>query len=226
MLPISRPEANDEIRERLSLREWYPTLIAGGLSLLVIVGLLYLFDGVSPHARAPVLEGLTNSVFWLAAATIGACATIAALMLTTLTLMEQLDTRRMGPRFLFHLRLTVLAALSTIGLAVLTLVVTIFPSSSTEDFRPEQWQIDATYYGMVALTALMIGGFSIVLSSLYSTIADVFRNLPQRWVEDILAEDDEIEGRGETGVSTGVSPSQSLPHPAHPARTRERPTAD
>ena len=191
MLPISRPEANDVIRQRLSPREWLPTLFAGLISLVVIIGLLYLFDGVSPHARAPVLEGLTNSIFWLSAATIGACATIAALMLTTVTLMEHLETRRMGPRFLFHLRLTVLAALITIGVAVLTLVLTIFPSAGTDDFRPKQWQIDATFYAMVALTAIMIGGFSTVLSSLYSTIADVFRNLPQRWVEDILAEDDD-----------------------------------
>ncbi|MDP9366710.1 MAG: hypothetical protein M3Q03_00295 [Chloroflexota bacterium] len=195
MLPISRPEANDVIRERLSLREWWPTLIAGGLSLVVIAGLLYLFDEVSPHARAPVLEGLTNSVFWLASAMIGACATIAALMLTTLTLMEHLDTRRMGPRFLFHLRLTVLAALFTVGLAILALVLTIFPSAGTEDFQPEQWQNDATFYGMVGLTAMMIGSFSMVLSSLYSTIADVFRNLPQRWVADILAEDDGDDDR-------------------------------
>ncbi len=182
MLPISRPEANDEIRGRLTVREWWPTLIAGALSLVVIVGLLYLFDNVSPHARAPVLEGLTNSIFWLASAMIGSCATIAALMLTTLTLMEHLETHRMGPRFLFHLRLTVLAALFTVGLAILSLVLTIFPSAGTEDFRPEQWQIDATFYGMVGFTAMMIGSFSMVLSSLYSTMADIFRNLPQRWV--------------------------------------------
>ncbi len=182
MLPISRPEANDEIRGRSTVPEWWPTLIAGALSLVVIVGLLYLFDNVSPHARAPVLEGLTNSIFWLASAMIGSCATIAALMLTTLTLMEHLETHRMGPRFLFHLRLTVLAALFTVGLAILSLVLTIFPSAGTADFRPEQWQIDATFYGMVGFTAMMIGSFSMVLSSLYSTMADIFRNLPQRWV--------------------------------------------
>lgn len=216
MLPISRPEANDVIRQRLSLREWWPTLIAGGLSLIVIAGLLYLFDGVSPLARGPVLEGLTNSVFWLATTMIGACATIAALMLTTLTLMEHLDTRRMGPRFLFHLRLTVLAALFTIGLAILSLVLTIFPSSGTDEFQPEQWQINATFYGMVALTAMMVGSFSMVLSSLYSTIADVFRNLPQRWVEDILAEDEEGEESLPIG-EPGHRSSRDHPRPFHSA---------
>ncbi|MDP9473825.1 MAG: hypothetical protein M3Q71_24725 [Chloroflexota bacterium] len=222
MLPISRPEANDEIRERLSLREWWPTLIAGGLSLVVITGLLYLFDEVSPHARAPVLEGLTNSVFWLATAMIGSCATIAALMLTTLTLMEHLDTRRMGPRFLFHLRLTVLAALFTVALAILSLVLTIFPSAGTEDFQPEQWQIDATFYGMVGLTAMMIGSFSMVLSSLYSTIADVFRNLPQRWVEDILAEDDEDTDQVSVAPWEGSGARRS----PSPTRKADQPVAD
>ncbi len=211
MLPISRPEANDELRQRLSVREWWPTLIAGSLSLVVITGLLYLFDEVSPHARAPVLEGLTNSVFWLASAMIGACATIAALMLTTLTLMEHLETRRMGPRFLFHLRLTVLAALFTVAVAILVLILTIFPSAGTEDFQPEQWQIDATFYGMVGLTALMIGSFSMVLSSLYSTIADVFRNLPRRWVADILAEDEEEESRAAAPYTSGSRARDSIP---------------
>jgi len=206
MLPISRPEANDEIRERLSLREWWPTLIAGGLSLVVSGGLLYLFDGISPHARAPDLVGLTNSVFWLASAMIGACATIAALMLTTLTLMEHLDTRRMGPRFLFHLRLTVLAALFTVALAILSLVLTIFPSAGAEDFQPEQWQINATFYGMVGLTAMMIGSFSMDLSSLYSTIADVFRNLPERWVEDDGADDQVTDSEWERSRPRGSRP--------------------
>ncbi len=190
MLPISRPEANDEIRGRLSWREWQPTFVAAGLALLAVVGLFALFGGVEESTRSAVLEGLTNSIFWLATALIGSCGTIAALMLTTLSLMEHLETRGMGPRFLFHMRVTVLGAFGTILVSVLALLLTIFPSAGTENFAPPQWHVDVIYFGLLTATALMVGGFAVVLSSLYSTIADIFRNLPGSWVDDILTEDE------------------------------------
>ncbi len=194
---------HEAIRERLSWRDMRVSMLAGLVALLVVGGLLYLFDGVSSDARSVVLDGLSNSIFWLAAALIGACATISALMLTTISLMEHLDTRHLGPRFLFHLRMTMLAALATIALAILALLLTIFPSAETEQFAPAEWQITATFYAMLVLTALMVGGFTIVLASLYSTVEDVFRNLPQQWVAEVLqdADADELEEEcGEAGV--------------------------
>ena len=191
----AKTRADDAIRERLGWRDMRASTVAGLVSLLVVGGLLYLFDGVSSDARSVVLDGLTNSIFWLAAALIGACATISALMLATISLMEHLDTRRLGPQFLFHLRLTMLAALVTIALAILALLLTIFPSTETEQFTPAEWQITATFYAMLVLTALMVGGFTIVLASLYKTVEDVFRNLPRQWVDELLqdADADELE---------------------------------
>lgn len=193
MLPISRPDADQEIRRRLSWVDWRPTIIACVLTLLGLIVLGFAFASVSSGERRMALESLTTTIFWMAAAMIGACGTIAALMLTTVSLMEHLDTRRMGPRFLMHMRLTVLGALATIAVAVGDLLLTIFPFASGVQVDPPQWQIDAVYFGMIGGTALMIFGFAVVLSSLYSTIADVFKNLPDTWVEEILADDDEEE---------------------------------
>ena len=77
------------------------------------------FASVSVVERPVVVTSLASSVLWIAAALIGSCSTIAALMLTTISLLERLETRRMPPRALFHLRLTVLGAVATIALAVL-----------------------------------------------------------------------------------------------------------
>jgi hypothetical protein len=153
-------------------------------------GLLAAFGDVSPYARPDVLAELTDSVFWLAAALIGAYGTIAALMLTTIGLLEHLETRRLTARFLFHLRLVVSAALATIALAVLALLLTVFPTSGTEGVRPGAWQVDVIYWTLLVVTALMVGGFATVLGALYTTINEIFETLPQPWVEEILAEDD------------------------------------
>jgi hypothetical protein len=137
-----------------------------------------------------VFASLSEAVFWLAASTIGACGTIAALMLTTVGLLEHLDTRRLTPRFLFHLRLIVGAALGTIALAVLALLLTDFPASGAGDVTPDERVIELVYWALLGTTALLIGGFATVLGGLASTIGDVFRTLPQTWVEEILADDD------------------------------------
>jgi hypothetical protein len=193
VLPISQPESNRHVEQGLTWHDWRPTLVAAVVSAGAVALLILAFDSVSPFERPAVLESLTGTVYWIASASIGACGTIAALMLTTLSLTERLETRRMGPRFLFHMRLTVLAAIATIGFAVAALVLTTFPLAGGADVHPPRWQIDAVYFALQALTALMVGGFAVVLSSLYSTIADVFGSLPQGLVEEILTDGEQNE---------------------------------
>jgi len=195
MLSIGEADTEALIRSRLTWRDWRPTWFAACLSLVLVIALVALFDGVSTNARPAVLGGLSNTVFWLAASVIGSCGTVAALMLTALGLLEHLETRRMTGRFLFHLRLVVTAALTTIALAVLALLLTVFPAAGTEEFSPEGWQIDAIYWSLLVVTALMIGGFTIVLGSLRATIGEVFRTLPQEWIEEILADNPEEDDR-------------------------------
>jgi hypothetical protein len=98
----------------------------------------------------------------------------------------------MPPRVLFHLRLTVLGAVSAIALAMGALLVTTFPVAGGVDVEPPGWQIDAVFFGLLGLTALMVGAFAVVLTSLYATVADVLRSLPAAWVEEILEEDDSL----------------------------------
>src|SRR4051812_28787746 len=112
LLPIGQPEIEQTLRERLTWRDWRPTLVAAVLSVGAVVILIAGFQGVSPFERPVALASLTASVLWIAAALIGSCGTIAALMLTTVSLLERLETRRMQPRVLFHLRLTVLGAIT------------------------------------------------------------------------------------------------------------------
>lgn len=162
---------------------------AAAVALLLAGGLLVTFAGVCPYARPVVLAGLTESVYWLAAALVGACGTIAALMLTTVGLLEHLETRRLTVRFLFHLRLVVGAALATIALAVLALLLTVFPTSGAEGVTPAARQVEAVYWALLGATALMVGGFATVLGALYATIGEVFRTLPRQGVEEILEED-------------------------------------
>jgi len=162
---------------------------AAAVALLLAGGLLATFARVSPYARPVALAGLAESITWLAAALIGACGTIAALMLTTVGLLEHLETRRLTGRFLFHLRLVVGAALATIALAVLALLLTIFPTDVTEGVAPPAWEVDAVYWALLADTALMVGGFATVLSALWATIGAVFATLPREWVEEILTEE-------------------------------------
>ncbi len=166
--------------------DWRPTIAAALLSTGAVAFLITAFESVSPFERPIVLESLSGSVVWIAAALIGSCSTIAALMLTTVSLLDRLEMRRMPPRLLFHLRLTVLGAVSAITLAVGALLLTTFPVAGGVDVEPPPWQIDAVYFGMLALTALMIGAFSVVLTSLYATVTDVLRGLPADWVGEIL----------------------------------------
>jgi hypothetical protein len=193
VLTIDEPGINRELSARLTARDWLPLVGSAVLSLVIVVVLVVIFDGVSPYARPTVLEGLATSLFWLAAGVIGASSTIAALMLTTISLMQHLETRRMGPRFLFNLRVTVVAAMGSIACAVISLLLTIFPSTGSKGFSPSARQVDIVYYGMLVVTAVMVGSFAVVLTALYATVADVFHNLPRSWVEDILAEDEERE---------------------------------
>jgi hypothetical protein len=51
---------------------------------------------------------------------------------------------------------------------------------------------------LLAITALMVGGFATVLGALYATIGEIFRTLPQQWVEEILAEEAAEEAAEET----------------------------
>lgn len=211
MLPIPKTETEAAQEVRLSWRDRGPTLVAALLSSGAVALLIFAFDSVSVFERPAALESLAGTVFWIASASIGACGTIAALMLTTLSLMEHLETRRLGPRFLFHLRLTVVGAIATIGLAIGALLLTTFPLAGGADVKPPGWQVDAVFFGLQGLTALMVGGFSVVLSSLYATISDIFRNLPQHWVDSILSED-------ETAADEAAAPSA----PERPSDAAER----
>jgi hypothetical protein len=174
----------------LTWRDWQPVGIAALLALLVCSGLILVFSGVSSYDRPTVLQGLMNTVFWLAATIIGACGTIGALMLTTVGLLEHLETQRLTPRFLFHLRLIIRAALVTIALAVLALLLTIFPASGPETVTPAAWEINAVYWAILIVTSLMLGGFTTVLGALFVTINEILATLPQQWVDDILTEED------------------------------------
>ena len=202
---MAAADPGHEIEDRLGWRDRKAVLAAGLVALALAAGILALFGAVAETSRATALEGLNQSVYWLAGATIGGCATIAALMLTTLTLMPHLETRRLTPRFLYHLRLTVIGALVTIALAVLDLLLTVFPAAGTERFTPSQAEVNTLYFATLAVTALTVGGFAVVLAALYQTIAEVFGHLPRAWLEDILAEDDggaaenEAEGAEEGG---------------------------
>jgi hypothetical protein len=128
----ARRAAAAKVVAALTWRDWRPVFGAAAVALLLATGLLAAFVGVSPYARPVVLAGLIESVYWLAAALIGACGTIAALMLTTVGLLEHLETRRLTGQFLFHLRLVVVSALATIALAVLALLLTVFPTTGAE----------------------------------------------------------------------------------------------
>ena len=192
LLPIGRPETDQALREGLTWRDRRPTLVAAVLSTGAVAVLIVAFASVSPFERPVALANLTSSVLWIAAALIGACGTIAALMLTTVSLLERLETRRMPPRVLFHLRLTVLGAVSAIALAVGALLLTTFPVAGGVDVEPPGWQIDAVFFGLLTLTALMVGAFAVVLTLLYATVGDVLRSLPQTWVDEILEVGEEI----------------------------------
>jgi hypothetical protein len=147
------------------------------------------FSGIGSAERPAVVASMIDGVRWLASAAIAAGATVAALNLTTLGLLDVFERRGFGPRFLLHMRLTVLGAFATIAFAVAALVLSLFPTATGGDRHPEPWEVETVYYALLALIALIVGGFAVVLTSLYSTIAEVFRNLPSGWVRDILSEE-------------------------------------
>jgi hypothetical protein len=182
------PEARRPDPPPLSWRDWRPVFIAGVLALLLGGGLIAIFDGISPYERTVALDGLTSTVLWLAASLIGSCSTIAALMLTTVGLLEHLETDRLTPRFLFHLRLVVTAAIVTIGFAVLTLLLTVFPTSTSASVAPSERQVNLVYWSLLIATAISIAGFTTVLGALYTTVHEVFRTLPKTWVDEILTD--------------------------------------
>jgi hypothetical protein len=163
-------------------------MVAAVLSGGAVALLLIAFESVSPFERPVALASLTTSVLWIAAALIGSCSTIAALILATISLLERLETRQMQPGVFFHLRHAVLGAVTTIGFAVGALLLTTFPVAGGVDVRPPRWQTDAVFFGLLALTALMIGAFAVVLTSLYATVADILRSVPQAWVDAVLEE--------------------------------------
>jgi MFS family permease len=189
---IGQAASERALRERISWQDRRPTVVAAVLAAGAVAILIAAFGSVSPFERPVVLESLTDSVHWICEAIIGACGTIAALMLATVSLLERLETRRMQPRILFHLRLTTVSSIVAIAFAVAAMLLTTFPIAGGVDVHPPPWQIDAVYFAMLILTALMIGAFAVVLTSLYATIADVLGGLPQDWVEEILEEDEEI----------------------------------
>ena len=193
MLPIGEIGSEQPRNEHLRWEDWRPTSVAAVLATAAVAVLIAGVDSVSAYERPVVVASLSGSVVWIAAAVIGSCSTIAALMLTTISLLDRLETRHMRPRVLFHIRLVVLGALAAIAFAVAALLLTTFPVAGGVDVEPPGWQIDAVFFGLLALTALLVGAFAVVLTSLYATVADVLRSLPEDWVEEILAEDEDEE---------------------------------
>ena len=108
LLPVGQTDVDRTVLARLTWRDWRPTLVAAGLTAGAVAILIVAFDSVSAFERPVALASLTTSILWIAAALIGACGTIAALMLTAVSLLDRLETRRLPPRVLVHLRLTVL----------------------------------------------------------------------------------------------------------------------
>jgi hypothetical protein len=170
-----------------SWRAWWPTALAAGLATIAASLLIVAVDRASPAQRPVVLASLQESARWLATAVIGAGSTIAALMLATISLLERLETRRMQPAVLLHLRLTVFAAVVTIAGAVGALLLTAFPSEPG-DLATTGWLADGVFYGLQGVLVVMVGAFAVVLTSLAATVADVLRTLPPDVVEEILDE--------------------------------------
>ena len=136
LLPVGQTDVDRTLLARLTWRDWRPTLVAAGLSAAAVAIFLVAFESVSAFERPVVLASLTTSILFIASALIAACGTIAALMLTAVSLLDLLETRRLPPRMLVHLRLTLLGALSTIALAVGSLLVTTFPVAGGVDVKP------------------------------------------------------------------------------------------
>ncbi len=170
-----------------SWRAWWPTALAAALAAIAAGILVVAVDRASPAERPVVLASLQESARWLGTALIGAGSTIAALMLATISLLDRLETRRMQPAVLTHLRLTVFAAVATIAGAVGALLLTAFPAEPG-GVAATGWLGDGVFYGLQGVLVAMVGAFAVVLTSLAATVADVLRTLPPDVVEEILDE--------------------------------------
>ncbi|HEU0116785.1 MAG TPA: hypothetical protein VFQ80_18980 [Thermomicrobiales bacterium] len=188
-LRIGEAETNQAVGERLRPVDWWPTALAAFLSAAAAALLIASFSHVSVLERGLVVASMIDGVRWLASAAIGACATIAALTLTTLGLLDVFERRGFGPRFLLHMRLTVVGAFAVIAVAVAALLVSLFPTATGGEPHPDPREVEIVYDALLMLIALIVGGLAVVLTSLYATIAEVFRNLPHGWVRDILSDD-------------------------------------
>jgi hypothetical protein len=188
-LRIGEAETNRAVEERLRPADWRPTVLAAILSAAATAILIASFSSVSVLERRLVVASMIDGVHWLASAAIGACATIAALTLTTLGLLDVFKRRGFGPRLLLHMRLTVIAAFAVVAVAVLALLVSLFPTATGGEPHPDPREVELVYDALLILIALIVGGLAVVLTSLYSTIAEVFRNLPSGWVRDILSDE-------------------------------------
>jgi hypothetical protein len=171
----------------ISWRAWWPTGVAAILAAGAAGILLVAVDRAAPAERPVVLASLHESARWLATAVIGAGSTIAALMLATISLLDRLETRRMQPAVLLHLRLTVFGAVATIACAVGALLLTAFPAEPG-GVATTGWLGDGVFYGLQGVLVVMVGAFAVVLTSLAATVADVLRTLPPEVVEEILDE--------------------------------------
>ena len=203
MLPIGGKRFNDEIARRIGWRDWFLTLIAGatvaGLGLALLVG-----STSSPAIdEVEAAANLADGVRWLGSVSVGACATIAALSLTTLSVLDRVERRGLSARFLFHIRATVIGSFAAIAFGIGGLVVSLLPA--TREVRVPL-VLAPVPLALEILAALMAGAFASTLVSLFTTIGDIFRNLPREIVEEILADDpatDEFDPRPGSGERPG-----------------------
>jgi hypothetical protein len=186
VLPIGGKRFNDEVARRIGWRDWFLTIFAGavvaGLGLALLVGSTSSPDIDEVEAAANLADG----VHWLASVTVGACATIAALSLTTLSVLDRVERQGLSARFLFHIRATVIGAFAAIAFGLGGLVVSLLPA--TREVRVPL-VLAPVPLALEVLAALMAGAFASTLVSLFTTIGDIFRNLPREIVEEILTDD-------------------------------------
>ena len=190
MLQIGAPGHNREVAQRIGLRDWFRTLTAG--VIIAVLGLILLVGSSTSSSidESVAVANLADGVHWLGSVVVGACATIAALTLTTLSLLERVERQGLSARFLFHMRATVIGAFAAIGFGLAALVVSLLPAA--REIRVPLVSAPVPL-ALEVLSALMAGAFATTLVSLYTTIGDIFRNLPRELVEEILREDAEEE---------------------------------
>jgi hypothetical protein len=57
--------------------------------------------------------------------------------------------------------------------------------------------VTVVYWTLLASTSLTIGGFATALGALYTTVRDIFRTLPQTWVDEMLTDEDVLDAAHE-----------------------------